>query len=263
MSKVALVTGGSSGIGLCAAQELYASGCRVYEISRRDTKTLGVTHVQADVSDEEQVCRAVRFVYEKEGRLDILVNNAGFGISGIAEFTANADAVSLLDVNLFGTVNATKAVVPLMRDAGAGRIVNVSSFAALTPIPFQSWYSVSKAAVNAYTMAIACELSPFGISVCAVMPGDTKTAFTSARKKNSAGDNIYSGRESRSVSKMEQDETNGMSPECAARFISRIAIKKRVKPYYVIGVKYKFLALLVRLLPANAVKRIVGLMYAK
>jgi len=263
MSKVAIVTGGSSGIGLCTVLALRSAGCQVYELSRRDVDIPGVTHVRTDVSDEEQVRSAVRFVHEQESRIDILVNNAGFGISGAAEFTANEEAKSLLEVNLFGTVNATKAVAPFMRDAGSGRIVNISSFAALTPIPFQSWYSVSKAAINAYTMALANELSPFGVTVCAVMPGDTKTAFTESRRKSAIGDDIYSGRVGRSVGRMERDETNGMAPEGAAKFICRVALKKSVKPFYTIGMQYKFFALLVRILPSSAAKRIVGLMYSR
>ncbi|MCL1829232.1 MAG: SDR family NAD(P)-dependent oxidoreductase [Oscillospiraceae bacterium] len=262
MNKVAIVTGGSGGIGRGTARALRDSGCRVYEMSRREIGLSGVTHISADVSDEARVAEAVRFVYEKEGSIDILINNAGFGISGASEFTNNEDAKALLDVNLFGTVNASKAVIPYMRKNGAGRIVNVSSVAAAIPIPFQSWYSVSKAAVNAFTAALIGEVSPFGISVCAVMPGDINSGFTAARKKSRAGDDIYSGRINRSVGRMEKDETNGTPPEKAARSVCRIALKKRVKPFYTVGAKYKFFIFLSRVLPARIISRIVGLLYA-
>ena len=172
MSRVAVVTGGTSGIGLATANALKDAGVKVYVLSRHAAELPGLFHIAADVSNEESVAAAIHEVHRREGRLDILVNNAGFGISGAAEFTENADAKRLLDVNLFGMVNATKAALPLMRAQGGGRIVNVSSVAAPLSIPFQAWYSVSKAAVNAYTLALFNEVKQMGVSVCAVMPGD-------------------------------------------------------------------------------------------
>ena len=148
---VVLLTGGSSGIGQCTARYLAEAGCRVYELSRRDSSQPGIIHLTCDVTREEQVQAAVKTVAEREGRIDIVVNNAGFGISGAVEFTQTADAQRLLDVNFFGMVRVNRAVLPYMREAGRGRIVNLSSVAAVAPIPFQTYYSASKAAVNAYT----------------------------------------------------------------------------------------------------------------
>ena len=159
---VVLLTGGSSGIGQCTARYLAEAGCRVYELSRRDSSQPGIIHLTCDVTREEQVQAAVKTVAEREGRIDIVVNNAGFGISGAVEFTQTADAQRLLDVNFFGMVRVNRAVLPYMREAGRGRIVNLSSVAAVAPIPFQTYYSASKAAVNAYTMALANEVRPSG-----------------------------------------------------------------------------------------------------
>ena len=100
-TKIAIVTGGSSGIGRETAKALRGRGCTVYEFSRHDAGTEGVTHVQCDVSDEAQFAAAVRTVLDAEGRIDILVNNAGFGISGAAEFTDNAQAKKLLDISRY------------------------------------------------------------------------------------------------------------------------------------------------------------------
>ncbi len=263
MSKIAIVTGGSSGIGRETALALKAGGCTVYEFSRHDAGVPGVKHVHCDVSDEKQFSDAVSFVEGEEGRIDILVNNAGFGISGAAEFTDNADAKRLLDVNLFGVVNGCKAVIPVMRRQGVGRIVNLSSVAAPVAIPFQVWYSVSKSAVSTYTAAVQNEVRPFGITMTAVMPGDIRTGFTAAREKSAAGDDIYGGRIERSVSVMERDEENGMSPETAGRYIASLALKKRVKPEYAIGFRYKFVVVLTRLLPCGLRNRIIGMLYAK
>ena len=157
---VVLLTGGSSGIGQCTARYLAEAGCRVYELSRRDSSQPGIIHLTCGVTREEQVQAAVKTVAEREGRIDIVVNNAGFGISGAVEFTQTADAQRLLDVNFFGMVRVNRAVLPYMREAGRGRIVNLSSVAAVAPIPFQTYYSASKAAVNAYTMALANEVRP-------------------------------------------------------------------------------------------------------
>ncbi len=260
--KIAIVTGGSSGIGRETALALHAHGCRVYILSRHPAQVPGLRHICCDVADEQQMTAAVRQIAEKEGRIDLLINNAGFGISGAAEFTGNDDAKRLLNVNLFGVVNGCKAVIPLMRQQGSGRIINVSSFAALTPIPFQAWYSVSKAAVSAYTAALRNEVGPFGIELCAVLPGDIHTGFTAAREKTSAGDAVYHGRIARSVAVMEKDEHNGMAPEKAGQFLASVALRRRVKPEYVIGASYRVLAVVARLLPNRLKSWIIGRMYA-
>ena len=261
--KVAIVTGGTSGIGRATALALQDAGCTVYELSRRAEGVEGLHHIAADVTKEETVRAAVAEVMAREGRIDILVNNAGFGISGAVEFTDTEDAKALFDVNFFGMVNMSRVVVPIMRGAGRGRIVNLSSVAAPVPIPFQTYYSATKAAVNAYTMALANELRPFGISVCAVQPGDIKTGFTAAREKVMAGDDVYQGRIGRSVRRMEHDEQTGMSPEAAGAYIASVATRRSVKPLRSIGLKYKFFCVLAKLLPVRTLNWLVGLIYAK
>lgn len=261
--KVVIITGGSSGIGLETAKALAAQGCRVYELSRREAEFAFMRHIRADVADEAQARAAVAQVLEREGRVDVLINNAGFGISGAFEFTPSAEAHRLMEVNLFGMNNMIRAVLPGMRAQGGGRIVNLSSVAAPLPIPFQSWYSISKAAVNALTMALANEVRPYGISVCCAMPGDIRTGFTAARRKSIEGDDVYQGRIARSVARMERDELNGMEPAVAGRFIAHLVTRRRVKPYNAIGLSYKACVLLARLLPCRLVCRILGMMYAR
>lgn len=259
--KIAIVTGGSSGIGKCTAEALRDLGCSVYAFSRRGTELPGIRHLSVDVTSEEGVRAAVEHIVQREGGIHILVNCAGFGISGAVEFTELADAKRQFDVNFFGTVNLVKAVLPHMREAGEGRIVNISSVTAVAHIPFQTYYSATKAAIESYTCALANEVRPFGITVTCAQPGDIRTGFTDARKKSALGDDVYGGRISKSVAGMERDEENGMSPEFAGKYIAKLCLKKRVKPIYTVGFGYKCLSLLCKLLPCGLRNRIVGLLY--
>ena len=261
--KVCLITGGTSGIGRCTAAAMKERGYTVYELSRRETGVEGFFHISTDVTDEAMVNAAVEEVLRHEDHIDVLINNAGFGVSGAVEFTALADAKRQLEVNFFGMVNVCHAVLPVMRKAGKGRIVNLSSVAGAIPIPFQTYYSVSKAAINSYTMALANEVRPFGIQVCAVMPGDIRTGFTAARQKSQLGDDVYGGRISRSVAGMEHDEQTGMAPETAGAYIASVATRRSVKPLRSIGLQYKFFCVLAKLLPVRTLNWLVGKIYAK
>lgn len=262
-NRVAIVTGGSSGIGRCTVTALAQSGCVVYELSRRDIPLKGVKHLNTDVTDETSVIAAINQIAQEQGKIDIVVNCAGFGISGAVEFTELSDAKRQFDVNFFGMINVNKAVLPYMRRNGGGRIVNISSVAAVAHIPFQTYYSASKAAIESYTCCLANEVKPFGISVTCVQPGDIATGFTEARRKSAVGDDVYHGRISRSVAGMEKDEQNGMRPETAGKYIAKIAFRKSVKPIYTLGMGYKCLSVLCKILPCRLRNWIVGILYAR
>ena len=263
MKKIAIVTGGSGGIGRCTAAALRDAGCTVYELSRRENGTDCAVHIQADVTKEDTLRAAVDFVLAQEDHIDVVINNAGFGISGAAELTDTRDSHAQLELNVFGTDNVTRAVLPHMRAQGGGRIVCMSSIAGIVPIPFQLWYSVSKAAIIAYVLALQNEVKPFNISVCAIMPGDIASGFTDARKKSGAGDDVYAGRIERSVAVMEHDERTGMSPEYAGKFVAKYALKKSSRPLVAMGAAYKGAAALVKLLPRQTSNWLVGKIYAK
>ena len=262
MNQIAIVTGGSGGIGRCTAQELRKSGCTVYEFSRREKPARGVVHLTADITDEEQVRAAVAEVIRREGRIDILVNNAGFGISGAIEYTDTEEAKRQFDVNFFGMVRVNRAVLPHMHRQGYGRILNMSSVAAPIAIPFQAYYSASKAAVRTYSLALQSEVKPYGIEICCIMPGDIATGFTAARRKNPAGDDVYGGRISRSVAVMEHDERTGIPAEKAGAFVAGKALQKNVPVLCTLGGKYKLFVFLTRLLPTGLLVDLVGKIYA-
>ena len=263
MRKVALVTGASSGIGRSVAKHLSKQGMIVYDLSRTDKPAYGIIHVKCDVTEERSVINAVNAILSEQGHIDILVCCAGMGISGAVEFTDPEDSRRQIDVNLFGTDRMVRAVLPTMRKERSGRIVIISSVAGVTPIPFQTWYSVSKAALCSYALALQNEVRPYGITVSSVLPGDIKTGFTAARKKSSVGDQDYDGRIERSVARMEKDEQNGLSPEFAARIVVKAATKPRPKAQYATGLSYSAICVLIRLLPQRLSQWILYQMYAK
>ena len=244
------------------AKILLDEGYIVFGLSRHPFPAARHRHLVADVTDEAQVRAAVDEVLASQGRIDLLVNNAGFGISGAVEFTGDREARSQFDVNLFGTLNCIRAVVPHMRERRVGMILSIGSVAGSIPIPFQAFYSAAKAAVAAVTMALQNELRPFSVNVCALLPGDVKTGFTAARCKNETGAAAYPAL-ARSVAGMERDEQNGMDPEKAGAFIAHVATRKGIRPVNTIGLQYKFFCFLVKILPAKTLNWLVGLIYAK
>ncbi len=260
MKKVAIVTGGSSGIGSCISEKLSKQGYQVYEFSRTGKNREDIIHIDCDVTDSKDIIKAVNEVVSREERIDLVVNCAGFGISGAVEYTDVSEARRQFEVNFFGTAEVNRTCIPHLKNS-KGRIVNISSVAALAPIPFQAYYSACKAAINSYTLALSNELKPFGVSVCAIMPGDTSTGFTAARRKSLKGDEEYGGRISKSVKKMEEDERKGVSADRVAETICRIAMKNKVKPLYTIGLDYKLIIVLLKILPYRISNYLISKIY--
>ncbi|MGN1195672.1 MAG: SDR family NAD(P)-dependent oxidoreductase [Acutalibacteraceae bacterium] len=262
--KTAVVTGASRGIGLETAKLFSQNGYKVYALSRSGTSenNENIIPMKCDVTDENEVKNVFSFIFEESGSFDVLVNNAGFGISGAVEFTDKKQAEKQFEVNFFGCFICCKAAAEYMRKNGGGRIINISSLAAELSIPFQAFYSASKAAINSLTLALSNELRPFHITVCALMPGDVKTGFTEAREKEKEINGVYGETIKKSIATMEKDEQNGMSAQSIAKAVFNLAEKKRVKPLSTTGVQYKLIAGLSKILPVCAVNRIVGMLYS-
>ena len=258
--KTLVITGGSSGIGEVTALMFADKGYKVYELSRRGKDNGSIRHIDCDVTDCDICNRAIRTVIDECGKIDLLINNAGMGISGAIEFTDINEAKRQFDVNFFGAVNITQAVLPYMREAKEGRIIFVSSLAAEFPIPFQGFYSASKAAVNGLACALRNEVAPFGISVCCMLPGDVKTNFTSARAKSIAGSEVYT-KMNRAVATMEHDEQHGLSSEQIARKILSMATCRSPWIYNTTGWQYHLFVFLNKLLPKTFVNFIVSKIY--
>jgi len=186
-SRTVFITGCSSGIGRAAALRFARLGHCVVATARKledlaDLKyEMGVgarfATVQCDVASEESRAAAIAKARETFGPIHILVNNAGFGLFGPVEYLELDDARRQLEVNVLGPMRLVQLVVPDMREAGWGRIINVSSVAGRMVLPFGGWYSGSKFALEALSDALRLELMPFGIETISILPGPVKTKF--------------------------------------------------------------------------------------
>ena len=254
MKKVALVTGGSSGIGRAVVRLFESHGWKVRSFSRRE----GV-----DITDAGAVADAVKRLVEEEGRIDVLVNNAGIGVFGAAEETSIDDVRRLMEVNFVAAASIVQDVLPQMRRQGGGRIVNIASLAASFPLPYQSFYSASKAALLAWTRALDGEVSRFGVHAVAVCPGDVRTGFTDARTcsgKTSSG--CYAAQVERALEKASKSERGGQSPETVAKCVYSCATAKRPPLVATPGAGLAWLERVSRILPRALVSKLVARIYA-
>ena len=260
--KTMIITGGSSGIGKATAELFAKNGYKVYELSRRAPSEVyeGITHMTCDVTDAEACKKAVEQVIAAEGKMDVLISNAGMGISGAVEFTTAEDMHRQMEVNFFGAVNITQAVLPYMRKEQRGTIIFVSSVMAAYGLPFQAFYSASKFAVNGFAQALTNEVRPFNIKVAVLMPGDVKTGFTDARKKELLGCAEYPHMV-KAVETMEHDEQHGIAPERMAKKLLKLANSNNPEPTSTVGLMYKFFLLLGRIFPQRLINYVIGKMY--
>src|SRR5947207_5316913 len=177
--KTAIVTGASSGIGRASAETLARAGFIVFGTSRRPASNGpdGVTMLTCDVTEDASVNALVSSVLSKTGRIDVLINNAGVGLLGGAEESSIAQVQALFDVNLFGVMRMTNAVLPSMRRRGEGRIINISSGLGFIPAPYSAHYAASKHALEGYSESLDHEIRAFGIRVALIEPAYTRSVF--------------------------------------------------------------------------------------
>ena len=251
--RVVIITGASHGIGLATKEYFEKRGDIVHDISR----TSGT-----DITKPDQVAATIAKIHAEHNRIDVFINNAGFGISGSSEATTVEDINKLMSVNFTGTAICCSAVLPYMRAQKSGKIINVSSAAAVFALHYPSFYSASKAAVTSYSTALRREVASFGVRVCSALPGDVKTDFTAARKKNANEPEAYAARVEKAIAKYEHDElVKGGKPITIAKQLYKISKKRNPKPYIILGFKYKLLNFLTRFLPTRFVNWILGTMY--
>ncbi|MBO4738939.1 MAG: SDR family NAD(P)-dependent oxidoreductase [Bacteroidales bacterium] len=180
--KTILITGASSGIGYNTAMVLAEQGHKVYAAARRVEKMeplrqKGVIPIKMDVTSEDSIKNGLNIMVQNEKSIDVLINNAGYGYFGAIENVSMEEAHRQLEVNVFGLARLCQLVLPIMRQQGAGRIINTSSVAGKSVLYFGGWYHVSKYAVEAFSDALRMEMKPFGIDVILIEPGGIKTEW--------------------------------------------------------------------------------------
>ena len=239
MKKVVVITGATSGIGQVTAEYLAKKDYNIYCLARRTGKLSNIKYLQCDITNESEILNAISVIVSNEKRIDVLINNAGIGVSGSIENTPYEDIKKTIDLNIVSMIRMSQACLTYLRET-KGKIINIVSIAGVLTIPFQTMYSLSKAAVLSFSEGLALEVKPFGVKVTCVMPGDTKTSFTENRSKSEEEDSVYYERFKRSIKKMENDERNGRSPVVVSKVIYKI-IKKKIHSIKSVGLVISYL----------------------
>jgi NAD(P)-dependent dehydrogenase (short-subunit alcohol dehydrogenase family) len=252
--QVALVTGASSGIGRATAELLAASGFIVFGTSRAPDKLVAsYSWLPLDVRSDASVEAAIQSLLAQAGRIDVLVNNAGYSQVGAIEESSIADIQAQFDTNLFGVIRMIKAVLPVMRQQGSGRIINVSSVVGQVAPPYVGVYAISKFALEGLSEALREEVRPFGVEVSLVEPSFVKTQIVS-QQPTSPIDAYTPGRQA-AMHILSASVESGMEPGEVAHVILRAATT-RSHLRYLVGRDAKVLVLLKRLLPGPLFERV-------
>src|SRR6266702_2537298 len=254
---VALVTGTSSGIGLVTAQALRRDGYRVFGTSRKpmsDTPD-GITMLICDVTDDASVQRVVDEVLSRAGRIDLLVNNAGIGLVGGAEESTPQQAKAVFDVNVFGIMRMTNAVLPVMRHQRKGRIVNLGSILGLVPAPYNALYASTKHAIEGYSESLDHEVRTQGIRVVLVEPGATRTSFEENITRPDRPLAVYDAVRANAERLMREILAKGDAPEIVADTVVKAANATAPKRRYTAGKVAGQVRFIRRFLPESFVDR--------
>ncbi|MDO5980740.1 SDR family oxidoreductase [Flavivirga spongiicola] len=261
MSKVVLITGGSSGIGKSIGEYLIQKNYIVYGTSRNPDRYENSKFpiLALDVKENATILKTVNTIIEKEGKLDVVINNAGAGITGPIEEIPEAEIKNNFETNFFGPINVIKAVLPQMRAQQSGLIINVTSIAGYMGLPYRGVYSASKGALELLTEAFRMELKGFNVKMTNVAPGDFATNIAAGRYhapllemspyKKSYGD---------SLNLMDAHVDNGSNPNLMAQAIHKIINTSNPKVHYKVGeFMQKFSIVLKRILPDKVYEKLL------
>src|SRR3954471_10440997 len=264
-NQVAIVTGVSSGIGKATARALVERGYRVFGTARSRASAMpaSVERVLADVRDGASIDAAVREVLARAGRIDLLVNNAGGGMIGAVEETSLEQAQELFDVNFFGAVRMTQAVLPAMRAQKSGRIVFISSVVGFLPAPFMGFYAASKHALEGLAESLDHETRGLGVRVALVEPGWTRTGIDSNGVTAARRLDDYGAVRDRVREIVRKSVSAGDDPSVIAAAVLEAATAENPRLRYPAGKRAGLLARLRRYLPAgvfdSAIRKQFGL----
>lgn len=251
---IALVTGASRGMGRAFTKKLVENGYDVYGTSRKpeglleNEKIPGVTYLQLDLTDEKSISTLI----SKFSDISLLINNAGMSQVGVIEETPMDSVRHLFELNLFGQIQLIKGFIPVMRKKEEGIIINITSMAGKSPVPFSPIYAATKSAYNAFTQGIRHELGLFNIKVVAVAPFQVDT--TIPQKKDYGEAEAYQEILKRAKTARDSQLAHSVSPEYVAEQVWKIINKKNPGPFYPVGEKAWLLAFLIKHMPAKMVE---------
>lgn len=261
MSKIVLITGGSSGIGKSVGEFLIQKGFIVYGTSRSPEKypENKFPLVALDVTKNQTIIEAIKQVLSKEGHIDVLINNAGVGITGPIEEIPEAEIKNNFETNLFGPINVIKAILPSMRAHGSGLIINITSIAGYMGLPYRGIYSASKGAFELVTEAFRMELKDFNIQMTNVAPGDFATNIASGRYHAPILEHSpYKMPYGNTLKLMDTHVDEGKDPLLMAKAIFKIINTPNPKVHYKIGeFMQKFSIVLKRILPDKTYEKLL------
>jgi NAD(P)-dependent dehydrogenase (short-subunit alcohol dehydrogenase family) len=264
MQKRIFITGASRGIGAATALYLAQQGCRVVGTTR-DVSRLGddapshqnITYISMDVTDVDSIKNAVSRAREEMGGIDVLINNAGISHMGPFEEMPDEQGRAIFETNFFGLINMIKATLPVLREAGGGQILNVSSLGGRVGVPFQSYYVSSKFALEGWSEAARMELKTQGIDLVIVEPGDIKTDITSHHLLCESDSPHYKECYENACRSVRDNVAHAGPPEDVAKVIYKIINKKRPGVRYPAGKGAKMLSFLLMVVPDQLVERLV------
>ena len=261
MSKVVLITGGSSGIGKSIGEFLQQKGFKVFGTSRnpKNYPNSKFPIVALDVTKPETISSCIAEVLKQENRIDVLINNAGAGITGPVEEIPDEEIKRNFETNFFGPINVIKATLPTMRAQNSGLIINITSIAGYMGLPFRGVYSASKGALEIITEAFRMELKDFNIEMTNVAPGDFATNIAAGRYHAPVlDDSPYKEKYGHSLKTMDQHVDEGGDPKEMAEAIYKIIETKSPKIHYKVGAfMQKFSIVLKRVLPDKMYEKLL------
>jgi len=243
--KVWFITGASKGFGLSLVKQLLEAGQLVAATSRNRQELIqaaGSIHnnflpLQVDLVNESSVSLALQHTYEKFGRIDVVINNAGYGIGGAIEELTDAETRAAFDVNVFGTLNVIRNVMPYLRQQRSGHIINIASIAGIAPGTGWAVYGASKYAVIGLSEVLAADVKEFGINVTVVAPGAFRTSFLTPESLTLTNNPISDYREVR-ASHCRYKNMNGLQagdPEKAATAMINVVYEENPPLYLLLG----------------------------
>jgi len=271
-TKVAIVTGASSGIGEATAGRLHALGYSVYAAARRVNRMAslaeaGVRPIKLDLTDDASMVRCVDDVIADSGRIDVLVNNAGYRSYGSVEDVPISEARRQFDVNVFGLGRLTQLVLPHMREQRSGHIVNISSMGGKIHEPLGGWYHSTKFAVEGLSDCLRMELAPLGIHVVVIEPGAIRTEWSGIAADSlvtTSGSGAYADQAARVAKVLRSgagDTGRGSSPDVVANAVAKAVASRRPKTRYAVGTGVKPLLFARRVLSDRGFDRLMRLVY--